>query len=90
MTNKNLEKLAEIGERKLFDDLDIILIDIKKSLMDIKQNIDSNSPIKNYLNEKIEFYKKLITTCKSYGLNVNGSESIFNKMVENKSYIFYK
>lgn len=73
MTTKNLEKLAEIGERKLLNDLTTNLIQIKLSWNDRKA-----------LNEKIKQYNHLITICKNCGLYVNEQEKIFNEIIKHE------
>ncbi len=82
MTNKDLEKLAEIGEKKFLDALAIHLIDIKQNLRYLKKN--PNNFQSKYLMEKIKSYKKLIIHCKNYNLKINGSKSIFNEIVKNE------
>ena len=88
MTTKNLEKLAEIGEKKLLDDLNINLIDIKQRLIGIQQNGNSNILQSQYIEDKIKSYENLITTCKNYELNVNEQEKIYTQIINDaKEYL---
>ncbi len=84
---KNLEKLAEIGERKLLDDLSRGLIGIKQILMNIQRKGNLDSSQKEYLNKKIEIYCNLISTCKNYGLDIAEQESNFTQIIGNAQII---
>ncbi|MDP2673162.1 MAG: hypothetical protein Q8O84_05095 [Nanoarchaeota archaeon] len=91
MTNKNLEKLAEIGERKLLDDLTNNLLEIKQRLMGIQENGNSHILKSQYIENKIKSYENLITTCKSYGVDVNEQEKIYGQIIYNaKEYLGQK
>ena len=84
---KNLEKLAEIGERKLLDDLGMNLIDIKQNLTDIR-NIKHKILLIESLNKKIKIYNHLITTCKKYGVDVTEQEGIYSQITSDaKEYL---
>ncbi len=76
MTDKNLEKLAEIGEKKLFGDLTI-------SLMEIKQSSAENNFPTEHSNKKIKSYNNLIVTCKNCGLDVSEQENIYVQIISN-------
>lgn len=72
---KNLEKLAEIGERKLLEDLTM-------NLMEIKQSLAEDNFSTEHLTKKIKSYHKLITTCKNCGLDINEQEKIYAQIMD--------
>lgn len=84
---KDLEKLAEIGERKLLHDLSLSLMDIKKGLTDVESSSEKDTEIE-YLNHRIRAYNYLAETCEKCGLNIKDKEKTYLEIIKNaKEYL---